>query len=368
MPKVMLAGGGTGGHLFPALAIADELKRRQEDVEIVFVGTKRGLESKLVPERGYRIRFLEVRGFRRRLDWRNLFFFYYLAKSLRQARAVLEEEKPSIVVGTGGYASGPPLRVARKMKISILIQEQNSYPGVTTRWLSHQADKVFLAYEESKKYFKRQDNLVVVGNPVRIDFARIEKSMAKRTLRAEEKEKVVLILGGSQGSRAINQTILDNLSQLKGQDWLQIIWQTGTKDFERVNSILQDKKLPITAIPFIQDIATAYAACDLVVSRAGALTLSEITLVGKPAILIPYPFAAADHQRKNAEVLVKENAAEMILEKNLSQANLVQRVLNLVQDESKLKAMSARSRKLGRPEALDKIVTSILSYLDKSKN
>lgn len=368
MPKVMLAGGGTGGHLFPALAIADELKRRREDLEIVFVGTKSGLENRLVPERGYRLRFLEVRGFRRRLDWRNLFFFYYLAKSLRQAKTMLEEGKPDVVVGTGGYVSGPPLRIARKMKIPILIQEQNSYPGVTTRLLAHKADKVFLAYEESKKFFKRQDNLEVVGNPVRADLVKIETSQAKKVLNIDKNKKVVLILGGSQGSVAINQAVLDGLSQFKGEDWLQIIWQTGNKDFERVNSFLLGKKFPITAVPFIQEMAAAYAACDLIISRAGALTLSEITLVGKPAILIPYLFAAADHQRRNAEVLVKENAAEMILEKDLSQVNLVQRVLNLVQDELRLKAMSAQSRKLGRPDALDKIVSVILNYMDKSKN
>ncbi len=368
MPKVILAGGGTGGHLFPALAIADELKRRRAQAEIMFIGTNKGLEAKLVPERGYQIRFLEVRGFRRRLDLRNLFFFCYLAKSLRQAKTILEEEKPDVVVGTGGYVSGPPLRVARKMKIPILIQEQNSYPGVTTRLLAHKADRVFLAYDESKKFFRRQDNLEVVGNPVRPDLVRIGTSQAKKALNIDESKKVVLILGGSQGSVAINQAVLDGLSQLEGHNWLQIIWQTGNKDFERVKSILRDKKLPITAVPFIQEMAAAYAACDLIISRAGALTLSEITIVGKPAILIPYPFAAADHQRKNAETLVKAGAAEMILERDLNGVNLVQRILNSLRDESKLKAMSVESKRLGKPEALDRIVTAILSYLDKSKN
>ena len=368
MSKVMLAGGGTGGHLFPALAIADELKKRRAEVEIVFVGTKKGLESKMVPERGYRLLLLEVKGLKRSLDLQNLLFPYYVIKALRQAKDYMKSEKPDVVVGTGGYVSGPPLKAARKPGIPILIQEQNSYPGITTRLLAKHAQKVFLAYEESKKYFKRQDNLEVIGNPVRSDFTQIDKVQARQVLKIDERKKVILILGGSQGAKAINDSLLQNLSQLGGQDWLEILWQTGPKDFERVKNTLQDRKLPVTAVPFIQEMAAAYAVSDLVVSRAGALTLAEITICGKPAILIPYPFAAADHQRHNAEVLANAGAAEMILEKDIPQVNLVQRMLELVKDEKKLESMSLQSKKLGKPEALDSIVTEILKYIDKNKN
>jgi len=368
MSKVMLAGGGTGGHLFPALAIADELKRRKPEIEIVFVGTKRGLEARLVPERGYRLLLLEVKGLKRSLDLQNLLFPYYVIKALRQAKDYMKSEKPDVVVGTGGYVSGPPLKAAGKMGIPVLIQEQNSYPGITTRLLAKQAQKVFLAYEKSKKYFKRQDNLEVVGNPVRSDFTQIDNVQARRNLKLDEKKKVILVLGGSQGAMAINDSLLQHLSHLEGQDWLQILWQTGPKDFERVKKALEIKRLPITVLPFIREMAAAYAASDLVVSRAGALTLAEITFCGKPAILIPYPFAAADHQRHNAEVLAKAGAAEMILERDLPQINLVQRMLELVRDEKKLESMSVQSKKSGKPEALDRIVTEILKYIDKNKN
>ena len=364
----MLAGGGTGGHLFPALAIADELKKRRAEVEIVFVGTKKGLEARLVPERGYKLLLLEVKGLKRSLDLQNLLFPYYVMKALKQAKDYMKSEKPDVVVGTGGYVSGPPLKVAGKMGISVLIQEQNSYPGITTRLLAKQAQRVFLAYEESKKYFKRQDNLEVTGNPVRSDFTRIDKVQARQILEIDERKKVILILGGSQGAKAINDSLLHSLSHLEGNDWLWILWQTGPKDFERVKKALEIKRLPITALPFIQEMAAAYAASDLVISRAGALTLAEITTCGKPAILIPYPFAAADHQRHNAEVLVKAGAAEMILENDLPQVNLLQRMLELVKDEQRLESMSVQSKKLGRPEALDRIVIEILKYLDKNKN
>lgn len=364
----MLAGGGTGGHLFPALAIADELKRRKHEIEIVFIGTKRGLEARLVPERGYRLLHLEVIGLRRSLDLKNVLLPYYVMKALRQAKYYMKSEKPDVVVGTGGYVSGPPLKTAGKMGIPVLIQEQNSYPGITTRLLARHAQKVFLAYEESRRYFKRQDNLEVVGNPVRSDITLIDRAQTRRNLKLDENKKVILILGGSQGAVAINNSILGRLSLLEGQDWLQILWQTGPKDFERVKKALQKRNLPITVVPFIQEMGAVYAASDLVVSRAGALTLAEITICGKPAILIPYPFAAADHQRHNAEVLTKKGAAEMILEKDLPQIDLVQRMLELVRDEKKLEAMSLQSKKLGEPEALDRIVTEILKYLDKNKN
>jgi UDP-N-acetylglucosamine--N-acetylmuramyl-(pentapeptide) pyrophosphoryl-undecaprenol N-acetylglucosamine transferase len=368
MPKVMLAGGGTGGHLFPAIAIAEELKRKRPEVEIVFVGTKRGLEAKLIPELDYRLEFLEVRGLRRKLDWRNLLFFFHLAKGVNQAKKLLKEERPDLVVGTGGYVSGPPLYCASKMRIPTIIQEQNSYPGLTTRKLSDRVNKVFLAYEESRKFFKRQDNLEVVGNPVRSSFSQIDRAEARRRLSPDPNKRVILVLGGSQGAVAINRAIQDDLDLLEGKNTLEVVWQTGQKDFERVKALVSERKLPVTPVPFIQEMGSAYAGCDLVISRAGALTLAEITLCGKPAILVPYPYAAADHQRHNAEVLVKAGAAEMILEKDLRITRPLFRALELLKDERKLSAMSDQSLKLARPEALDKIVSEILKYLDKDKN
>lgn len=337
-------------------------------MEIVFVGTRKGLEAMLIPQMGYRLLFLEARGLRRKADFRNLLFPWYLVKSLSQAKQLLKAEKPDVVIGTGGYVSGPPLYCARKLHLPTIIQEQNSYPGLTTRFLARAVDKVFLAYAESKNFFKRQDNLEVVGNPIRSGFKQINKIRARQSLNLDEKKQIILILGGSQGSVAINQNIMDNLSLLEGQNWLEIIWQTGPNDFERTNQALRNRNLPVRAIPFIPGIGSAYAACDLVVSRAGALTLSEITLCGKPSLLIPYPFAAADHQRRNAEVLVRAGAAEMILEKDLKDKNLVEHMLALVRDQKKLELMSVQSGKLGQPEALNRIVAETLKYLDRSRN
>ncbi|OGC77844.1 MAG: undecaprenyldiphospho-muramoylpentapeptide beta-N-acetylglucosaminyltransferase [candidate division Zixibacteria bacterium RBG_16_50_21] len=368
MPKIMLAGGGTGGHLFPAIAIAEELKKRRADVEIVFVGTERGLEAKMLPEFGYRLESLEVRGLTRKLDWRNLFFLYHLVKSLNQAKRLLKEERPDVVIGTGGYASGPPLFVASTIGIPTLVQEQNSYPGLTTRSLAKRANKVFLAYEEAKKFFKRQNNLEVVGNPVRPNFKQIDRTEARKKLGLDPNHKVILVVGGSQGAVAVNQAILLDLDLLEGKNTLQLVWQTGQNDIERVKTLLSGRKLPVTLVPFIQEMGACYTASDLVISRAGALTLAEITLCGKPAILIPYPHAAADHQRHNAEVLVNAGAAEMILEKDLRITRPLSRALELLKDERKLSAMSEQSLKLARPEALDKIVSEILKYLGKDKN
>jgi UDP-N-acetylglucosamine--N-acetylmuramyl-(pentapeptide) pyrophosphoryl-undecaprenol N-acetylglucosamine transferase len=368
MPKVILAGGGTGGHLFPALAIAEELKKKRPQTEVVFMGTRRGIESKLIPQAGYRLIFLDVRGFQRRLGYKNLLFFYHLLKSLMQAKRILKQENPDVVVGTGGYVSGPPLSCAKWLKIPILIQEQNSFPGVTTRRLASRADKVFLAYAESKKYFKRQDNLELVGNPIRSTFGKIDQSQARRELGLTSDRKTVLILGGSQDASAINENILKGVSSLAQQDQTALLWQTGQKDFHRIGDVISTKSQMISLHPFIQKMDCAYAASDLVISRAGALTLAEIAACGKPSILIPYPYAAADHQRHNAQVLVNAGAAEMILERDLGGTNLLNRAVELLKDGSKLERMSHNSRKLARPDALEKITTKIIEYLDKAEN
>jgi len=354
--------------LFPALAIAEELKKKRPQTEIVFMGTRKGIEAKLIPPAGYRLIFLDVRGFQRRPGFRNIFFFYYLMKSLTQARKILKQERPDVVIGTGGYVSGPPLFCAKWLKIPILIQEQNSFPGLTSRYLASRADKVFLAYEESKKYFKHQDNLELVGNPIRSTFGKIDQNQARRELGLASDRKIVLILGGSQGAAAINENILKNVSSLARQNQIALLWQTGQKDFQRMSEALAGKTYPVSLYPFIQKMDCAYAASDLVISRAGALTLAEITACGRPSILIPYPYAAADHQRHNAQVLVNSGAAEMILERDLSGTNLLNRAVELLKDGSKLEQMSQSSRKSARPDALEKITTEIIKYLDKAQN
>ncbi len=363
--KVILAGGGTGGHLFPAIAIAEGIKKNYPESQVYFMGTKRGLEAKILPERGYKLFYLSVRGLKRRLNLSIFKAIFFLMKSLVEVMKILKQLKPEIVIGTGGYVSFPAVLAASLMRIPAFIQEQNSYPGISTRILSLFAKKVFIAYGESKKYFWVKKKLKVTGNPVRPEIFKADKISAMKKFNLEPNEKTILILGGSQGASAINKAILDELNSSTEFDF-QILWQTGEKDHVKLKENLKKKTNSVQIFNFIEDMSSAYSACDLVISRAGAISLSEITGCGKPAILIPYPYATAEHQKYNAQVLEKNGAAILIEEKNLQQAKLLSQAGELLQDEQKLKQMSDNSKKLGKPNALDDILNEIENYF-KSK-
>jgi UDP-N-acetylglucosamine--N-acetylmuramyl-(pentapeptide) pyrophosphoryl-undecaprenol N-acetylglucosamine transferase len=361
MIKVIFAGGKTGGHIFPAIAMALEFKKRHSEGKLVFVGTKGGMEERIVPHYGFRLSLIQTKGLSRRSYVSNLLLAFHLVKGFYQARRILNQEKPSLVVGTGGYVSFPAVMLACLKNIPTMIQEQNSYPGISTRILAHFADKVCLSYFESLRYFPAGKKFSVIGNPIRENVITKKKGAALAEFGLKEDRKTIFVFGGSQGSHALNQTFLQSLDLLK-PDW-QILWQTGERDFQEIAGKVKERKIAARVYPFIQDMGSAYSASNLVISRAGALTLAEITACGKPSILIPFPFATADHQRHNAEALQEKGAAEMILEKDLSPERLADEIGSLLSDEKSLKQMAEASRKMGKPRAASILVDEMEKLL-----
>jgi UDP-N-acetylglucosamine--N-acetylmuramyl-(pentapeptide) pyrophosphoryl-undecaprenol N-acetylglucosamine transferase len=361
MIKVVFAGGKTGGHIFPAIAMATEFKKRFPQSQLVFVGTKEGLEKSIVPRYGFKLLFIKTKGLSRRSYLSNLLLWFYLSKSFYQALRILNRERPNLVVGTGGYVSFPVVLLASLKDIPTLIQEQNSFPGISTRFLAHFVDKVCLSYSESVKYFSGRKKLKVIGNPIREDLVCAERNQALRKFGLDVGKKTIFVFGGSQGAHTINHVFLQCLDLLK-LEW-QILWQTGEADFPEISQKVKEKKIASVVYPFIQDMGSAYAASDLIISRAGALALAEITACGKPSILIPFPFATADHQRHNAQALQKKGAATVILQKDLDEEVLAEKIGSLLSDETELKQMTEKSERMGRPEATSLLVDEMEGLL-----
>ncbi len=357
MVRIMITGGGTGGHIFPGIAIADAVKRIEPEADIIFVGTKGKIESRVVPKAGYKFVPIWISGFRRSLDLRNLLFPLKLIVSLIQSFLIIKKFKPDVVVGTGGYVSGPVVFVASLLGVPTLIQEQNSYPGITTRLLSTLVDEVYISFESSRKYLKRKDNVFLTGNPIRSSLKIYPKDEALKFFGLDEGKKTLFVFGGSTGARSINEAMLEIIDELVKRD-IQVIWQTGMLDFERVRNKCEGV-CGVKVFPFLDEIDYAYSACDLAVCRAGATTISEITYFGVPSILVPYPFAAANHQYENARVLSENGAGEILLDSELK-SKLKEKILNLIADDQKLKMMREKAKSLANPEAGDMIAKSIL--------
>jgi UDP-N-acetylglucosamine--N-acetylmuramyl-(pentapeptide) pyrophosphoryl-undecaprenol N-acetylglucosamine transferase len=365
MIKVIFAGGKTGGHIFPAIAMAKEFRKRYPVSRISFVGTKDGMEARIIPQHGFKLSFIQTKGVSRRSYLSNFLLPFSLLHAFYQAYGILNRKRPSLVVGTGGYVSFPVVFVASLKRIPTLIQEQNSYPGISTRFLAHFVHKVCLSYSESVEYFSSPKKLKVIGNPVREDLIHKERNQALKQFRLDEDKKIIFVFGGSQGAHSINSVMLQCMDLLD-PEW-QILWQTGKSDFPEIKEKVKNKKIKCAAYPFIEDMGSAYTASDIVVSRAGALTLAEITACGKPSILIPFPFATADHQRYNAEALQKQGAARMILQKDLSPEKLAQEIDFLLTNESKLKIMAEQSKNRGKPEATSLLVDQMEELLKCSR-
>jgi UDP-N-acetylglucosamine--N-acetylmuramyl-(pentapeptide) pyrophosphoryl-undecaprenol N-acetylglucosamine transferase len=310
MTRIIISGGGTGGHIFPAIAIANALKVLEPDIEILFIGAKGKMEMEKVPAAGYKIRGLWISGLQRRVTWKNLSFPLKVISSLIQADRILTKFRPDAVIGVGGYASGPALRIAVRRKIPALIQEQNSYPGITNKLLGGKVDKICVAYEGMQRFFP-SGKIILTGNPVRQDILSPgNKTEALEHFHLHKDKKVVLIIGGSLGSGTINKSVLHHLYQQDVQDNFQLLWQTGNYHY---NSIKSNQKIlnreNVQIYPFIDRMDLAYTSADIIVSRAGAIAISELCIIGKPVILIPSPNVAEDHQTKNAEALAKKSAA-----------------------------------------------------------
>ncbi len=355
-PNILLAGGGTGGHLFPALAIADEIKRLEPNATFLFLGTKGKIEARVVLQRGYPFRTIWISGFHRRLTLDNLFFPLKVIVSLMQSFFVIRQFKPSIVVGTGGYVCGPILLMASLLGIPTVIHESNSYPGVTTRLLAARASAVFIAFEEARRWLKRTDHVVLIGTPTREALGTISKEAGSAAFGLAHGMKTLLVFGGSLGAGSINNALLASLDELT-QKGIQLIWQTGQSDYERIRSTIGASST-VWVGAFIDKMEYAFGAADLVVCRAGATTLAELTRVGMPAVLVPYPHAAGDHQTHNARSLTDAGAAVMIRDQNLAK-EFGPNVLALLENPARLRQMSAASKTLGKPGAGPEIAAAI---------
>lgn len=360
-PKIIISGGGTGGHIYPAIAIANEIKNRLPEAKILFVGAENKMEMEKVPKAGFEIIGLPIAGIDRGNILANLNFPLKLKKSLRLAKKTITSFRPDVAVGTGGYASGPLLWEAAKQKIPFIIQEQNSFPGITNKLLKNKASAICVAYENIQQFPKGKT--YYTGNPIRSElFQNLpDRNLAVQSFGLNPDKKLILSVGGSQGSRTLNNVWLNGIEKLQEAE-IQLIWQTGKLDFEKIQNQAPNDREGIHITEFIYDMKTAYAAADIIVSRAGAMAISELCFVGKPAILVPFPFAAEDHQTKNAKSLVEKNAAEMLSDEEVPE-NLIQKAIDLIQDENKRNELSGNIKMLAKPNATKEIVDIILNLI-----
>lgn len=349
--KALLTGGGTGGHLFPAIAIAEEILRQKPDAKVAFAGAERGIEATEVPKRNFTLHLISAVSFKRGLSLKSLFenlkFPFRVLASIDEAKALLEQEEPDVVIGTGGFASFPVAWAAQDFGIPTLIQEQNAKPGWATRLLAARADEVHLAFEESRRYFSKRVPCFVTGNPTR-QFERASPEAARRFFNLDPARKTLLVFGGSLGARSLNQAIEARLD-----DWLRqvnLVWQIGKTDYETVEARIQPRQ-NLWFGAFIDRMDLAYSAADLVLCRAGASTIAEITNIGLASILVPYPFAADNHQYFNAKALSDAGAATLIPNDKIASDEAYREILALLQDDSKRDAMKDAAKKLGKPNA-----------------
>jgi UDP-N-acetylglucosamine--N-acetylmuramyl-(pentapeptide) pyrophosphoryl-undecaprenol N-acetylglucosamine transferase len=351
MTRIIISGGGTGGHIFPAIAIADALKAKEPGMEILFIGAKGRMEMEKVPDAGYPIKGLWISGLQRRVSLKNLVFPIKVISSLVKADQILANFKPEVVIGVGGYASGPTLRAAIRRKIPTLIQEQNSFPGITNKLLSKQVDKICVAYDGMERFFP-SGKIILTGNPVRQHIlSEGKRSEALEHFNLVKEKKVVLIIGGSLGAGTINNSVLHYLDQQTAEEPFQLLWQTGKHYFDLIKS--NPKALSredVFIYSFIDRMDMAYAAADIIVSRAGAIAISELCVVGKPVILIPSPNVAEDHQTKNAEALVRKSAALMLKDQD-SVENLFTLVKKIVNDTELQHELSRNIKSMALPGA-----------------
>ena len=366
--NVLVSGGGTGGHIFPALSIANEIRRRFPEARILFVGAEGRMEMEKVPAAGYNIIGLPVSGFDRKHLLRNFKVVARLLKSMGLAKKILRDFKPDIAIGVGGYASGPMLKAAQKQGIPTLLQEQNSYAGVTNKLLAAKADSICVAYEGMERFFPA-DKIVLTGNPVRRNLldCGATPEQARQAMGVDPNKKTILIIGGSLGARTINNAIIDGLSKIGETYPVQVIWQTGKIYDQQCREALQASGVKnVVQMPFISNMDMAYRAADLVVSRAGASSISELQLLGKAAILVPSPNVAEDHQTKNAMALVKHDAAIMVTDADAS-SQLVDTMLDTVVDTEKTALLGSNVEKMALRDAAEHIVDEVERIINRDK-
>ena len=360
--KFLISGGGTGGHVFPAIAIGQELQRRYPDADFLFVGAKDKMEMEKVPQAGFKIQGLWISGFQRKLSWANLMFPFKLLSSLSKAKKIIRQFKPDVAIGTGGFASGPVLKMAAKTKVPFVLQEQNSYAGVTNKLLAKRASVICVAYPHMERFFPA-DRLVLTGNPIRKDLLKPLPAQAEalEAFGLDTAKKTVLILGGSLGARRVNQLIEKELSFFEAQG-VQLLWQCGKLYAEDYKKYSRES---VQVMPFVDRMDLAYAAADVIISRAGAGSVSELALVGKPLLLIPSPNVAEDHQTKNAQAVVEVGGAKMLKESELN-SRFQECMEELLTDTTVQQNLQEGIRRFARPQATEDIVDEIAKLLPAS--
>ncbi len=361
--RILISGGGTGGHIFPAISIANEIRLIQPDAQILFVGAIGKIEMEKVPQAGYPIIGLPIAGFERKFTFHNLVVVGKLLRSLWAARKIIKNFKPNVAVGVGGYASGPVMYIAATSGIPCILQEQNSFAGVTNRILASRVKRICTAYEGMEKFFPKE-KIVLTGNPVRhFNFEQVNRNEALAQFNLSPDKKTILVLGGSGGARSINEAMLGAASLIATEKNLQVIWQTGKNYYTNYEA---EGKLPKTpnlyVAPFIERMDLAYKAADIIISRAGAGTVSELCIVGKPSVLVPSPYVAEDHQTRNAMAMVSKNAALLVKDADTAQA-LVNETIALLGNEELHKKMSENCKSLALPNAGKEIAQIVLSYV-----
>ena len=361
MMKVLISGGGTGGHIFPAVSIANALREKYPDCEILFVGAESRMEMERVPAAGYNIVGLPIRGFDRKHILKNVSVLIDLFKSMRKAKKIIKDFQPDVAVGVGGYASGAAMKVAARMGVPVLLQEQNGFAGVTNKLLKNDAKKICVAYEGMEKFFPAE-KIVLTGNPVRQNLAGGDKTEALKEFGFSADKKVLLIIGGSLGARTINNSVIAHLSEI-AESGVQVLWQTGKSYIEAARKAAEpfmSERLVVT--DFVGRMDLAYAMADLVISRAGASSISELCLLGKPSILVPSPNVAEDHQTHNAMALVNKDAAVLVKDVDADK-DLISTALNLINYEAKLNELSNNTKKMAQFDSANRIADEVVNLI-----
>lgn len=353
--KIVISGGGTGGHIYPALALIREIQKEAKDAEFLYIGTKNGLESSLVPREGIPFQSIHITGFRRKLSFENIKTIYRFLKGVKDSKRILREFKPDIVIGTGGYVCGPVVYAAAKLNIPTIIHEQNSVPGLTNKFLSRYVKRIAICFHEAKQYFP-EEKVVFTGNPRASEVIGKDGIRGRISVGLSTTQPTVLIFGGSRGAKPINEAVVKALSDLGGKSY-QILYITGDVHFEDVKKEVELVGNPRNVVikPFLHNMPEVLAGVDLVVSRAGATTLAEITSLGIPSILIPSPYVTNNHQEKNARSLSEQGAAQVLLEKNLNNKSLVEHIDHILLNKDHLKEMKTKAKKIGVPDSAHKL-------------
>ena len=365
--KAIIAAAGTGGHINPGIAIANKIKEKEKDSEIIFIGTDRGLENDLVPRAGYELKRIDAHGIQRKINVENLKNLYATFKSIGKAKEILQEFKPDVIIGTGGYICVPTVIAARKLNIPVVLHESNAFPGVAVRLFKKKANKILVGFEDAKKRLENGKNVIVTGNPIKIkklNLSEVEKNKIKEELGLKKDKPVVLVFGGSQGAKSINKSFIEIISNKKNKNY-QIIWAAGPNQYENIKAKLEEDNINIEKIenvkilPYIYNMEEVMNACDLVVCRSGAMTITEISVVGKPAIFIPFPFATENHQEYNARVLVNAGAAKIILDKDLNSEILENTIEGIITNKEILTQMGLNAEKVAVQKVEEKIYEEI---------